>query len=277
VIPLKDLNPTTRSAVLTIVIILACVGVYFGLQQPIGSREVTTEAGVVEVDAKFGFTLEWAAIPCEVLTGHPLGLTEIEDTFGDGDMNACISDPARSGPELFPGKPVYLAILVSTFMHGSFMHLAGNMLFLWVFGNNIEDRLGRIRFVIFYLLGGLVAALAHILVEPSSTVPVVGASGAIAAVMGAYLVWFPRAPVLTLIPPFFVLPIRARWFLVIWFAFQFVTDPNSGVAWVAHVAGFLFGAAVGFLVRANPRAADRVLPHHPPSPWDPSGRSWYRG
>jgi membrane associated rhomboid family serine protease len=95
--------------------------------------------------------------------------------------------------------------------------------------------------------------------------------------MGAYLVWFPRAPVLTLIPPFFLLPIRARWFLVIWFAFQFLTDPNSGVAWVAHVAGFLFGAAIGLLVRANPKAADRVLPHHPPGPWDSSGRAWYRG
>jgi membrane associated rhomboid family serine protease len=277
VIPLKDLNPTTKSAVLTIVIILACVGVYFGLQQPVGSRQIPTDDGVALVDAKFGFTLEWAAIPCEVLSGEPLNLTEIEATFSEGDYNACGANAPGSDAELFPDKPVYLAILVSTFMHGGIMHLFGNMLFLWVFGNNIEDRLGHVRFLIFYLAGGMVAALAHILVEPSSTVPVVGASGAIAAVMGAYLVWFPRAPVLTFIPPFFVLPIRARWFLVIWFVFQFLTDPNSGVAWVAHVAGFLFGAAVGLLVRANPRAADRVLPHHPPGPWDPSGRSWHRG
>src|SRR5215211_980130 len=271
------MNPTSRSAVLTVLIILACVGVYFGLQQPVGSRTVITDDGRVQVDAKFGFTLEWAAIPCEVLTGEPLGLDEIDATFARGDLNACERDPGDSGPELFPGKQVYLAILVSTFMHGSFMHLAGNMLFLWVFGNNIEDRLGHVRFAVFYLAGGILAALAHILVEPSSTVPVVGASGAIAAVMGAYLVWFPRAPVLTFILPFFLVPIRARWFLLIWFAFQFLTDPNSGVAWVAHVAGFLFGAAVGLLVRANPRAADRVVPHHPPGPWDPTGRSWHRG
>jgi membrane associated rhomboid family serine protease len=261
VIPLKDLNPTSKSAVLTIVIILACAGVYFPLQQPAGDE----------------FTFEWGAIPCEVLTGEPLGLNELRATLVGGDVNACFADVQESGPELFADKPVHLAVLLSTFMHGSFMHLAGNMLFLWVFGNNIEDRLGHIRFLIFYLAGGLVAALAHVLVEPSSTVPVVGASGAIAAVMGAYLVWFPRAPVLTFIPPFFVLPIRARWFLVIWFGFQFLTDPNSGVAWVAHVAGFLFGAGVGLLVRSNPRAADRVLPHHPPGPWDPSGRSWHQG
>jgi rhomboid family protein len=300
VIPIKDLNPTSRPAVVTLVLIALCTLVYFGLQQPAGSRLVQTDAGRVQIDAKFGFTLERAAIPCEVVTGRPLGLTEIRQTFVVGDQDACIRSARQSGPELYPHKQVYLALLVSMFLHGGIIHLFGNMLFLWVFGNNVEDRLGHLGYIVFYVTGGLVASLAHVAAEPSSTVPVVGASGAIAAVMGAYLVWFPRTPVLTFIPPFFILPIRAWWFLVFWFGFQFLTDPNSGVAWVAHVAGFLFGALVGLAVRsaghhdpprgtgvpgrgggpdageAGPRHAG---PEHAPQPgsWDPNGRwGWNR-
>lgn len=267
-IPIKDLNPTTRPAIVTLVLIGLCTLVYFGLQQPAGSRVVQTDAGRVQIDAKFGFTLERAAIPCEVVTGRPLGLTEIRQTFVLGDDAACVRDAEQSGAELYPHKQVYLALLVSMFLHGGIIHLAGNMLFLWVFGNNVEDRLGHLGYLVFYVTGGLVASMAHVAAQPSSTVPVVGASGAIAAVMGAYLVWFPRTPVLTYIPPIFILPIRAWWFLVFWFGFQFLTDPNSGVAWVAHVAGFLFGAVVGLAVRAaSPR---------PPSAPD-TNRWWGRG
>ena len=295
VIPIKDLNPTTRPAVVTLVLIGLCALVYFGLQQPAGSRVVQTQAGRVQIDAKFGFTLQRAAIPCEVVTGRPLGLTEIRQTFVQGDENACIRSAQQSGPELYPDKQVYLALVVSMFLHGGIIHLFGNMLFLWVFGNNVEDRLGHLGYIVFYVTGGLVASMAHVAVEPSSTVPVVGASGAIAAVMGAYLVWFPRTPVLTFIPPFFIFPIRAWWFLVFWFGFQFLTDPNSGVAWVAHVAGFVFGALVGLAVRStgprDPRratgdgvggGADRPHPATPqpaqqPGAWDPNGRwGWNR-
>jgi membrane associated rhomboid family serine protease len=251
VIPIKDLNPTTRPAVVTVLLIALCTIVYFGFQQPSGSRLVRTDAGQVQIDAKFGFTLQRAAIPCEVVTGQPLGLVEIRRTFVAGDDRACIRSAGQSGPALYPHKQVYVALLVSMFLHGGLLHLAGNMLFLWVFGNNVEDRLGHLGYLVMYLAGGLVAALAHVAVEPSSTVPVVGASGAIAAVMGAYLVWFPRVRVLTFILPFFIVRIRAWWFLVFWFGLQFFTDPNSGVAWVAHVAGFLFGALVGLAVRTG--------------------------
>jgi membrane associated rhomboid family serine protease len=273
-IPIKDQNPTARHAYVTLAVIVACVVVYFGFQQPAGSRIVRTPQGVVQIDAKFGFTLQQAAIPCEVTTGEPLGLNEIRRTFQQGDDNACTSDPTASGAPLYPHKHVYLAVLVSMFLHGSLLHIGGNMLFLWVFGNNIEDRLGHVRYLGFYLLGGLIASGAHILIDPSSTIPVVGASGAIAAVMGAYLVWFPRAPVLTYIPPIFILPIRAKWFLVIWFVFQFFTSPNSGVAWVAHVGGFLFGALVAMVVRQNDTFRTRVFPDRPPGPWDPTGQPW---
>ena len=141
------------------------------------------------------------------------------------------------------------------FLHGSIAHLAGNLLFLWIFGNNIEDRLGRVRFLGFYLVGGVVATLTHVLLDVQSTIPMVGASGAIAAVMGAYLMWFPDAPVRTAI--FLGIPwivrIRAKWVLWLWFVLQFLTSPNSGVAWAAHVGGFVFGMVVGLLIRVVPR------------------------
>src|SRR5207253_8078046 len=134
-------------------------------------------------------------------------------------------------------------ILYSMFLHGSLLHIAGNMLFLWIFGNNIEDKMGPVWYLVFYLAGGLVAAAAHIIVQPTSTVPVVGASGAIAAVMGAYLVLFPNAPIRTVFIffIFFLRDIRAKWLLIFWFISQFFISPGEGVAWVAHVGGFIFG------------------------------------
>jgi membrane associated rhomboid family serine protease len=132
------------------------------------------------------------------------------------------------------------------------------MLFLWVFGNNVEDRLRVLGFVPFYVVGGVVAGLAQVLVDPSSPTPIIGASGAIAAVMGAYLIWYPNARVNTLFFLGFIFwfRIRARWLLIAWFVLQFFTGPNSNVAWVAHVAGFVFGMAVGALLRpARPRPA----------------------
>ena len=130
-------------------------------------------------------------------------------------------------------------------MHGSWLHLLGNMLFLWIFGNNIEDRLGRIKFVFFYLLCGIVASLAHVLFNLDSLVPVIGASGAVSGVMGAYLALFPTARVRTLVFLFILvttMDIPASVFLVIWFLFQFLSaGGGSGIAWLAHVGGFVLG------------------------------------
>jgi membrane associated rhomboid family serine protease len=148
------------------------------------------------------------------------------------------------------------------------------MLFLWVFGNNIEDRLGKVGFAIFYLVGGLVATAAHVVVDPSSTVPVVGASGAIAAVMGAYLVWYPDAPVRTVVIFFLItiMDIRAKWLLGFWFVLQFFTNPNDGVAWMAHVGGFAFGVLVALALRGIGRRPDVRPTPGPASPYD----GWYR-
>jgi membrane associated rhomboid family serine protease len=238
VIPLRDENPTSRPAIVTIAVIAACVLVYL-LWQPSPGRS-TRDDDV--------FDYRHAAIPLEIRHQRPL--TRCEYLAANG--RTCTT---ADGQPLVPGKNVWLSAIVSMFLHGNILHIAGNMLFLWVFGNNVEDRLGRVGFLIFYLLAGLVALLAHVAAAPSSTQPVIGASGAIAGVMGAYLVWWPRARVSTLFFVFLVFwfKIQARWLLLAWFVLQFFTSPNSNVAWVAHVGGFLFGVAVALLLRPKRR------------------------
>jgi membrane associated rhomboid family serine protease len=245
VIPLRDENPTRRRAVVTLVLIALNVGIYFLVQPDIG-----------DYDDSATFTYEYAAIPCEVVTNEPLSIEEIQ-------TSSCNEVP--ESPPIFPDKSVWLAVLFSMFFHGSFMHLAGNMLFLWVFGNNIEDHLGIAKYIAFYLVGGVVATLAHVFVQPDSTIPLVGASGAVAAVMGAYLVWFPNVRVHTLFFFFLIMfrDISAKWLLLIWFATQFLDyfNPNSGVAWMAHVGGFVFGILVAMLVRASRPARQLAWTH----------------
>jgi membrane associated rhomboid family serine protease len=256
VIPLHDVNPTTRRAVVTLVLIAVNVAVFLLVQQAQDGVETVQAANgqEVRIDSSLSFTYEWAAVPCEIVERRPLGLDEIEATVVGGDAEACARSEAVAGPALFPDKLEWVAVLVSMFLHGGWLHLGSNMLFLWVFGNNIEDRLGPVRYVLFYLLGGIVATVAHVAANPSSTVPVVGASGAIAAVMGAYLVWYPNARIRTVIFALiiFFTEIRARWLLGFWFVLQFFTSAESGVAWVAHVAGFAFGVAAAFLLGGGP-------------------------
>ncbi|MEX0664123.1 MAG: rhomboid family intramembrane serine protease [Acidimicrobiia bacterium] len=236
VIPLHDLNPTRRRAYVTLLIIAINVGVYFVVQPHDG--------GVKEIE----FTVENAAIPCEVIEGEPVD--EFELSTDDCDVEAV------DGRQFFPDKNVWLSVLYSMFLHGSLLHIAGNMLFLWIFGNNVENYLGKLGFIVFYLFAGAVATAAHVFYEPSSVVPVVGASGAIAGVMGMYLVLWPRAMVLSLVG-YFVLPIPAAILLLLWFGMQFLTGDDSGVAWVAHVGGFAAGASLGLFFRSIKSPVDR--------------------
>jgi len=248
VLPIRDENPTSSRPVVTMVLIAACIGIYFLLQPPGGD-------GLEEQSEQAAFTFETAAIPCEVIRGRPLTEEEVVETLEGTDDTACASDPSTRA--VFPEKNVWLSILYSMFLHGGLLHLGGNMLFLWVFGNNIEDTKGKFTYLAFYLLAGLAATVAHIAVQPSSTIPVIGASGAIAGVMGAYLVLFPRARILGLLV-IIPLPLPAWAFLGFWFLSQFVGG-SDGVAYAAHVGGFLFGMAVGGLVRAlSPRPPQYV-------------------
>jgi membrane associated rhomboid family serine protease len=168
--------------------------------------------------------------------------------------------PTRHGNALDPDR--FLPLFTSQFLHGGWAHLLGNVLFLWIFGDNVEDRLGRVGFLVFYLVAGAIAGLAHVLAQPTSVLPTVGASGAIAAVMGAYFVLYPHSRVTTLVPILIfplILRIRAVVFLGIWFAIQLwsataelgLSDLTSGVAWWAHAAGFATGALVGLAFRAR--------------------------
>ena len=258
-LPLKDYNPTSRRAWITLGIIAVNVFVYFAVQ-PHGQGTLDPQSQGSEAIREAEFTFAHAAIPYEVVHDKPLTREQVCDAQSGGDPR-CLAIPAPDRA-LFPHKNVLLAVLYSMFLHGSLLHIGGNMLFLWIFGNNIEDRMGWIGYPIFYVASGIVAAAAQIASQPSSTVPVVGASGAIAGVMGAYLVLFPRVRIRTLFI-FFIILIRdipAVWLLAFWFVLQFFTSPSEGVAWVAHVGGFLFGALVAFFLR------ERLRPSRVPEP-----------
>jgi hypothetical protein len=169
--------------------------------------------------------------------------------FDWGMVPERITLAARLQQEPFAGAA--LPALTSMFLHGGWMHLIGNMWYLWIFGDNVEDRLGHVPYLLFYVAAGLAAALVHYLTDPHSTVPTVGASGAIAGVLGGYAVAFPRARVITLVPlfPFFVqvMALPALLVLGLWFVLQFFNGALSlggaggGIAFWAHVGGFVFG------------------------------------
>ncbi len=200
-LPLKDDNPTSRIPVFTLLLIAVNVGVFF--YQALSSQG-----------------LEFHVVRMGVI---PYELTHFTTL--------------RGLPRLAPP----LTLLTSMFVHGSLFHLLGNMLYLWIFGNNIEDYLGKVRFVLFYLLAGLGASAAHVIFHPNSQSPMVGASGAIAGVLGAYLVLYPGARVLTLVL-FWIVPVPAAILLMLWFFGQVMNvGLGGGVAWFAHIGGFLIG------------------------------------
>jgi membrane associated rhomboid family serine protease len=224
-IPLNDDNPTEITPVVTVALIASCVlaFLYQGSLPP--------ELGEL-------FVYRYGAIPGAILRHAAL-------------------------PPEATVLPAYATLLTSMFLHGGWMHLIGNMLYLWIFGNNIEDVMGHVRFVIFYVTCGILAALSHALIEPSSIVPMVGASGAISGVLGAYIVLFPRAQVLVLIPLGFftrLMYIPAGFVLGLWFVMQLLSGGMSlgreggGVAFFAHVGGFVAGMAlIGIFKRPDVR------------------------
>ncbi len=216
---------------MTWLIVAACGYVFFWLQPSQGNEAIE-------------FTYRHATIPCELVTGEALSISEINaDTCDD-----------RPADPVFPNKSLLGSVVASLFMHGSIGHLLGNLWVLLIFGNNVEDRMGHLGFAGFYLIGGILASGAHVIANPGSTIPVVGASGAIAAVMGSYLVLFPTARVVSLVPPFIFWPFRvpAVVFLLIWFAGQFaLAGQESLIAWEAHAGGFVVGMAYTALRRRS--------------------------
>jgi membrane associated rhomboid family serine protease len=248
-IPLKDNVPTRHLPILTLALIVANLAIFVWAQHAPAERLPTTLGVPLRVSGFTAVTAEFGFVPCEVQDRCPHG----DDTILLG------YDNGRPVYARVHHVPVLASVVTAMFMHGSWEHVLGNMLFLWIFGNNIEDRLGRRRFLVFYLLGGLTAALLQFLSGPGSDVPNIGASGAIAAVLGGYLILYPRAAVITYIPPIFFFPLPAVLFLIGWIVLQIyavgyvqVGSAGGGVAYYAHIGGFVFGlATIRWWVRQN--------------------------
>jgi membrane associated rhomboid family serine protease len=245
VIPIGDSNPVGRTPWVTRLLLLLNIGVFF----------VVAPLPFVEgACAQAQFFVDWAAVPRELLRGVALDAAELA-ALGSG----CPLVPAVD-------KPVRLVVLTSLFLHADLLHLGGNMLYLWIFGNNIEDHYGHLRFAVFYLATGAAATGAFVVANPGSPITLVGASGAIAAVLGAYLLLHPTARVTVIVLPLFflALPIPAIIVLVAWFVLQLqdfgAAGVGGGVAYLAHVAGFVLGFLVTLATGGRPRArsdADR--------------------
>ncbi len=245
--PYHDENETQRTPYVTYVLIGITVFIWLFVQgagTPLALAQSVCELGLIPGE-----------LTMSLAPGTP---------FPMGDGLVCRTDQGRQVPN----------ILASMFLHGSWMHLLGNMWFLWLFGNNVEDSMTRPRFIAFYLLTGLAAALAQVAADPGSEVPMVGASGAISGVMGAYLVLFPRARVWTLIPLGFIMQSIAlpAWAMLIFWAFLQVaggltsigSEETGGVAFWAHLGGFVAGVVLVKLFERPDRVAAHARHHWRP-------------
>lgn len=223
-IPLRDNQPTSSFPIITIILIAANVVAYIAQQ----------------VDPLISETL--TMVPAEIT--HGIDSRHVIRLMTD-------AGPIQAIPQA--PHPLWITIFTSMFLHGSLLHIGGNMLYLWIFGNNIEDALGKVRFTVFYFVCGIAAAFAQIISGPASTTPVLGASGAIAGVLGAYYLLYPNARVLSIVPFFlsFIVEVRAAVVLGLWFILEVIQgfegmgmQEGGGVAVWAHVGGFLAGVGL---------------------------------
>ena len=255
-LPVHDVNPTRRTPWVTRLLLVANIVAF--LVSPLALAPLLGDGDPASTCRQLAFLDEWAAKPAEVIGN------DAEDVAATGAVApappgqvACVTQ----SPPPYDKEPA-LSVLTAMFLHGGWLHLAGNMLFLFVFGNNVEDRLGRLRFLAFYLLCGYAATYVFALFFAGSSQPLVGASGAIAGVLGAYLVLFPTARVWSLLTFLFFLPVRLPAWLVLgsWFVLQYLyargagLSEATGTAYLAHVVGFVVGAALVWRMRGTGRA-----------------------
>jgi membrane associated rhomboid family serine protease len=253
VIPVHDVLPVRRTPWVTYALIVVNVIVF--LLTPASQTTGVQSAALGQLCRQEAFYDRYAAVPRELVHNR----TPAQAPTGEAAIGP-------QGPGCVLGPPAYhkvpaLSVLYSMFLHGGWLHLLSNMLFLWVFGNNIEDRLGRLRFTLFYLVCGYLAAYGFALANPDSTQPLIGASGAIAGVLGAYLMLYPRARVWSLVPFLLFLPLRLPAWLVLglWFLLQWVYSAGyavsqaGSVAYLAHVIGFIVGALLALPLRGRER------------------------
>lgn len=258
-LPLRDGLPTRTFPVVTFVLLVINVVVFLFVQPsafqsaPQQGPYASTRDRERIVEAE-DFIYRWGAVPCEILSGERLA-----DRPSDCDRPEIMRQPAD--------KNVVASLISAMFLHGNLPHLVGNMLFLWVFGRNVEDRLGPVLHLGLYLIGGVIATVGYAAVNTASAQPLVGASGAVAAVMGAYLVLHPRGRILTMITTaaFQVVYVPAAVVLVLYFVTQFFTA-DEFVAWEAHVAGMLAGIVGALALRQLPSVRARREIDSSPTP-----------
>jgi membrane associated rhomboid family serine protease len=254
VIPVHDVNPLRRAPVVTYALIAANVVVF--LLMPSAAHTLVGNTSAAQLCDLQAFFERWGAVPRELIGGHlPALVPTGRATLAHGSV-ACFA-----GPPNYPKSPP-LSVLTAMFVHGSWSHLLGNMLFLAVFGNNVEDRMGRGWYLLFYFACGYAAGYGFAVLDPSSGNPLVGASGAIAGVLGAYLLLYPKARVWGLIPFLFFVPLRVPAWLMLgmWFVLQALYATGLGtasagdVAYPAHVIGFVVGALLALPLRSRAQA-----------------------
>jgi membrane associated rhomboid family serine protease len=270
VLPVHDVNPTRRTPWVTRLLLL--VNVVAFLLSPVAYAPLMGEASPQAACSQIAFFDEYGAKPAEVIGNDAAdSVATGEVGQGPGGQVGCVTQ----SPPPYDKQP-FLSVLTAMFLHGGWLHLLGNLLFLFVFGNNVEDRLGRLRYLAFYLLCGYAATYVFSVLFAGSSSPLVGASGAIAGVLGAYLVLFPRARVWSLLTFLFFLPVRLpAWFVLgSWFVLQYLYTRGAGLteatgtAYLAHVVGFVVGAALVWRLRGTGR------PRPVPDPrWGPYARS----
>jgi membrane associated rhomboid family serine protease len=244
-----DVNPARRTPWVTYALLAANLVVF--LRTPGMAGSLTGESSLAQLCHLQAFLDHYAAVPQELIHHRMPSVVPTGET-GVGPQGAgCVV-----GPPSYDKSPE-LSALTAMFLHGGWLHLLGNMLFLWIFGNNIEDRMGHVRFLLFYLVCGYAAAYGFALLDAGSKAPLIGASGAIAGVLGAYLVLYPRARVWVLVPFLVFLPLRLPAWIVLglWFVLQAVYSWGAGVsdagtvAYAAHVAGFVAGMLIAWPLR----------------------------
>ena len=249
-LPIRDNERTHRVPWITLTLIAINVLVFLFVQpagfQGGGIQRPEDQNRYWQAQEQEAFVYRWGAVACEVTTGKTLA------SKPSGCHGERPDDPPR-------GKSISLALLTAMFLHGSIDHLAGNMLFLWVFGSTVEDRLGRLNYLGLYLLGGMVATLGYVAVNSRSPVPLIGASGAIAVAMGAYLALLPRGRVLTVIATaaFQVVYVPAAVVLLLFFVTQFITGEEN-VAVEAHAAGMIAGFLAALVLGRIPAVRRRA-------------------
>ena len=266
VLPVHDINPTRRTPVITYLLLAANVVVF--LLSPLALAPLVGSSSRAQSCRQIAFFDHYAAEPKELVRNEaePSGATGAAARDPRTGRVGCVV----STPPPYAKLPV-LSVLTAMFLHAGWLHLLGNMLYLYVFGNNVEDRLGRLRFLAFYLLCGYVATYGFALFQPGSTAPLVGASGAIAGVLGAYLVLYPRAKVWSLLTFLFFLPVRLPAWVVLgsWFVLQYAyfrgagLADGGGVAYGAHVIGFVVGAVLVLRLRGSGQQREAVARGRP--------------